>query len=272
MKLALWQTRGHASDVNANLEELEQTARRARAGGAELLLCPECWLAGYHIGEDVGRLAEAADGPAAGRIAKIAQANELAIAYGYGERDASGVIFNSVQVLGPQGKTLAQYRKTHLFGPDERDRYRPGPGFVAPFAFAGLSIGLLICYDVEFPECARSLALRGADLILVPTALTDEYSQVPDVLVPARSIENQVFVAYCNRAGRENGMPFLGRSCVTGPDGVALATAQEDEALLFADIDKAVRAVSARIYPYQKDRRPELYDQLSVSRPASIVP
>jgi nitrilase len=105
----------------------------------------------------------------------------------------------------------------------------------------------------------RSLALMGADLILVPTALTDEYSQVPAVLVPARSIENQVFVAYCNRAGRENGMPFLGRSCITGPDGFALAAALEDESLLFANIEKAVCVESSRVYPYRKDRRPELY-------------
>jgi 5-aminopentanamidase len=272
MQLALWQTRGHPADITANLAALEQTARRARARGAELLLCPECWLAGYHIGDDVGRLAEPVDGPSARHIAGIARSHGLAIAYGYGERDASGVIFNSVQVIGPDGTPLAHYRKTHLFGPDERARYRPGPGFIAPFAFAGLTIGLLICYDVEYPESVRSLALMGADLILVPTALTDEYSQVPDVLVPARSIESQVFVAYCNHAGIENGMPFLGRSCVTGPDGIRLASAQEDESLLFADIQKAVCAQSARIYPYRQDRRPELYGLVSQSRPASIVP
>jgi predicted amidohydrolase len=272
MKMALWQTRGVAADVDANLEALEHTARQARAGGAALLLCPECWLAGYNIGRQVTQLAQRPDGAAAQRIAAIARANDLAIVYGYAERAASDTIFNSVQVIGAQGTPLAHYRKTHLFGPDERASYRPGAGFVPPFTFAGLSIGLLICYDVEYPESVRSLALMGADLVLVPTALTDEYSQVPDLIVPTRSLESQVFIAYCNRTGRENGMPFLGRSCITGPDGYPLATAQQDDALLFADIEPEVRAVTSRLYPYRKDRRPELYGLVSRPGPASTVP
>jgi 5-aminopentanamidase len=271
MKMALWQTRGFAADVGANLEALEQTARQARAGGAALLLCPECWLAGYNIGRQAAQLAESADGASARRIAAIARANDLAIVYGYAERDASD-IFNSVQVIGPAGTALAHYRKTHLFGPDERASYRPGPGFVPPFTFAGLRIGLLICYDVEYPESVRSLALMGADLVLVPTALTDEYSQVPALIVPTRSLESQVFIAYCNRTGRENGMPFLGRSCITAPDGYPLAAAQADDALLFADIEPEVRTVTARVYPYREDRRPELYGLLSRPGPGSIVP
>jgi 5-aminopentanamidase len=272
MKMALWQTRGFAADVDASLAALEQTARQARAGGAALLLCPECWLAGYNIGRQVLQLAQRADGAAAQRIASIARANDLAIVYGYAERDASDTIFNSVQVIGPQGAALAHYRKTHLFGPDERASYRPGPGFVPPFTFAGLSIGLLICYDVEYPESVRSLALMGAELVLVPTALTDEYSQVPDLIVPTRSLESQVFIAYCNRTGRENGMPFLGRSCITGPDGYPLAAAQAADALLFADIEPEVRALTSRVYPYRADRRPELYGLLSRPGCASIVP
>jgi predicted amidohydrolase len=263
MKLALWQTQGHPADVTANLAALELTAREARAQGAELLLCPECWLAGYHIGDDIERLAEPADGPAARRIAAVARDNGLAIAYGYAERDGAGAVFNSTQVLGSDGELLARYRKTHLFGPDERAHFRPGTGFAPPFRFRGLTIGLLICYDVEYPECVRSLALMGAQLILVPTALTDEYSQVPDIIVPARSLENVLFIAYCNRAGRENGMAFLGRSCVIGPDGHALAAAQNDETLLIADIEQSVCVAASRIYPYREDRRPELYGRVS---------
>jgi 5-aminopentanamidase len=270
MKLALWQTRGHAADIAANLEALESTAKRSREAGAALLLCPECWLGGYNIGAAVTRVAEPAAGPAAARIAAIARAQQLAIAYGYAERDAEGVIFNSVQVIGPAGLPLAHYRKTHLFGAQERASYQPGAGFAAPFEFAGLRIGLLICYDVEYPGSVRTLALMGADLVLVPTALTEEYARVPDVIVPARSLENQIFVAYCNRAGVENGMPFLGGSCITGPDGHNLATCANGEALLLADIEPAVRSASAVLYPYRTDRRPELYGLVSQSGAASI--
>jgi predicted amidohydrolase len=239
-----------------------------RAAGAQLLLCPECWLGGYNIGEEVSRVAEPADGPSARRIADIARAHGLAIAYGYAERAGGAEIFNSVQVMDPTGRPLAHYRKTHLFGPQERASYVPGTGFAVPFDFAGLRIGLLICYDVEYPESVRTLTLMGAELVLVPTALTDEYGRVPEVIIPARSLENQIFVAYCNRAGVENGMPFLGQSCITGPDGHHLAMVRNGEALLFADIEPALRTASERVYPYRTDRRPELYGLVSQQRSA----
>jgi 5-aminopentanamidase len=272
MKLALWQTRAFTADVAANLAALDNVAQQARAGGAALLVCPECWLGGYNIGAQVSEIAEAADGPAAQRIAAIARRYELAIAYGYAERAAAGTIFNSVQVVGPQGTPLGHYRKTHLFGPDERTFFQPGTEFAAPFAFAGLKIGLLICYDVEFPESVRTLALLGADLILVPTALTNEYTRIPEVIVPARSLENQVFVAYCNRTGRENGMRFLGRSCITGPDGHALAAAFDGEALLFAQIRATDGTAAAQLFPYRDDRRPELYGRVSQTDPPATDP
>jgi predicted amidohydrolase len=102
----------------------------------------------------------------------------------------------------------------------------------------------------------------GADVILIPTALTDEYAAVPDFIVPARSIENQVYIAYCNHAGVENGMRFLGGSCLTGMDGKALAAAGTGEALIIGDISKLEQDAAAQIYPYHSDRRPELYGML----------
>jgi predicted amidohydrolase len=260
MKIALWQTVGNTADVAANLAALDATAQAAATAGASLLLCPECWLSGYNIGAAVAELAEPFDGPSAQRIAALAQRHAIAIAYGYPERDTrSARIFNSVQVLGADGSQLAHYRKTHLFGPAERAAYEPGERFTAPFSFGGFRLGVLICYDIEFPEAARSLALAGAEVLLVPTALTDEYHSVPSLLVPARAVENQIFVAYCNHAGVENGMRFLGGSCLVGPDGASVAAAGVGEALLIAEIDRHTQVAASKIYPYRGDRRPELY-------------
>jgi predicted amidohydrolase len=264
MKLALWQTVGNLRDVRANLRALETVARSAAEEGATLLLCPECWLCGYNIGSGTAALAESHDGPSAQRIASIARRNKIAIAYGYAERDpASGRIYNSVQVIGPAASLLCRYRKTHLFGPRERAAYQPGERFEPPFELGGLCFGLLICYDVEFPECVRSLALMGADVILVPTALSVEYTVVPDIIVPARSLENQVFIAYCNHAGAEDDLLYLGGSCLTGTDGKALARAGAREALIFAEVSKAARAATAETFPYRADRRPGLYGELT---------
>jgi predicted amidohydrolase len=260
MKLALWQTAGFPADVGANLAALEHTAQAASAMGAALLLCPECWLCGYHIGSATADLAETSDGHSAAHIAACARRHRIAIAYGYAERDRTdGNVFNSVQVIGSQGDALAHYRKNHLFGAQERAAYQPGNGFEPPFLFEDFSVGLLICYDVEYPEAVRSLKLMGADLILVPTATTDEYGSVPRYIVPARAIENQVCVAYCNHSGVENGMRFLGGSCIVGTDGSTIASAGMGDALLIAEIHPAAQQACAALYPYLQDRRPELY-------------
>jgi 5-aminopentanamidase len=230
MKLGLWQTAGFPGDVPANLAALDRVADAAARGGADLLLCPECWLCGYNIGSATASLAESHDGASAERVAGIARRSSIAIAYGYAERHVeSGGIYNSVQVFGPDGAVLSRYRKTHLFGPDERAAYTPGSVFEQPFRLGDLSFGLLICYDVEFPEAVRSLALLGADAILVPTALCAEYPQIPGTIVPARAVESQVVIAYCNHSGAENGMRFFGGSCLVGADGYAIAAAGADD-------------------------------------------
>lgn len=263
MKLALWQTAGVPADVAANLAALEIAAHAAAAAGASLLLTPECWLCGYNIGLAAGDLAEARDGASAGQIARCAQRNGLAIAYGYAERDrVTGSVFNSVHLIGADGASRAHYRKTHLFGPMERSVFRPGDRFEAPCRVGDFAVSLLICYDVEFPEAVRTLKLLGTDLILVPTATPDVYANVPGCLVRARAIENQLAIAYCNHAGIENGMRFLGDSCLVAADGSTIAAAGKSEALLIADIEPSMVTGAIDLYPYLADRRPELYSHV----------
>jgi len=264
MKIALWQTSGYPRDVAANLAALEERAHAAALGGAALLLCPECWLCGYNIGDDARRLAEERAGPSAQRIAAIARRHGVAIAYGYAELErASGRVYNAAQVIAADGQPLAHYRKTHLWDAYERSVYQPGGSFAAPFRFGAFCVGLLICYDVEFPESARALMLAGADLLLVPTALSDEFACIVDFLVPARAVENQIFIAYCNHCGEEDGVRFLGGSRVCGVDGRVLAAAGKGEALLLTELDPHMRARALAVYSYRADRRPELYGGLS---------
>jgi predicted amidohydrolase len=258
----MWQTVGIPANVDANLTALERTVSAAATAGADLLLCPECWLCGYNIGAEVAELSETRDGASAARIAAFARRYQIAIAYGYAERDGTdGRVYNAAHVIGADGSTLSHYRKTHLFGPQERAAFYPGDRFEAPFAFGDFNVSLLICYDVEYPEVVRTLRLMGADLILIPTALTDEYVHVPELIVRARALENQVTLAYCNHCGVENGMSFLGRSSLIHADGAVIASAGSGEALLIVDIEKPSPAV-VELYPYIADRRPELYSLL----------
>ncbi|GHB63790.1 hydrolase [Streptomyces viridiviolaceus] len=261
MRTALLQSSGRPGSTAENLKVLDEAAGRAAAAGAGLLVAPEMFLTGYAIGDDVARLAEPADGDAADAIGETATRHGLAIAYGYPER-AGGTVFNSAQLISADGTRLANYRKTHLFGCFERDHFTPGEQPVVQTELGGLTVGLMICYDVEFPENVRAHALAGTDLLLVPTAQMHPFQFVAESVVPVRAFENQMYVAYVNRVGQEGEFEFVGLSTLAGPDGIARTRAGRAEQLVLADADPAFLAASREANPYLKDRRPGLYGSL----------
>lgn len=261
LRTALLQSSGTPGSVAGNLDLLDDTARRAAAQGARLLVCPEMYLTGYAIGDDVPRLAEAADGPAAQAVAAIAERHGIAIHYGYPERDGE-VLYNAAQLIGPDGTRLANYRKTHLFGDFEELWFAPGGRPVVQAELDGVRIGLLICYDVEFPENVRAHALAGTDLLLVPTALMHPFPFVAESVVPVRAFENQMYVAYANRTGAEGPFDFVGLSGLAGPDGTVRVRAGRGEELVVGDVDPALLTASRADNPYLRDRRPALYGSL----------
>ncbi|MET9444757.1 carbon-nitrogen hydrolase family protein [Streptomyces sp. NPDC006610] len=261
MRTALLQSSGRPGSTVENLKVLDEAAGRAAAAGAGLLVAPEMFLTGYAIGDDIARLAEPADGDCADAIAETAARHRLAIAYGYPER-AGDTVHNSAQLISAAGDRLANYRKTHLFGCFERDHFTPGDQQVVQAELNGLTVGLMICYDVEFPENVRAHALAGTDLLLVPTAQMHPYQFVPESVVPVRAFENQMYVAYVNRTGREGEFEFVGLSTLAGPDGIARTRAGRAEELVLADVDPVLLAASREANPYLKDRRPGLYGSL----------
>ncbi|MGR6969192.1 carbon-nitrogen hydrolase family protein [Streptomyces cynarae] len=261
MRTALLQSSGHPGSVGENLKVLDQAAGRAATAGAGLLVAPEMFLTGYAIGGDIARLAEPADGDWADAIAEISSRHGLAVAYGYPERDGDAV-YNSAQLISADGTRLANYRKTHLFGCFERDHFTPGDQPVVQAELDGLRVGIMICYDVEFPENVRAHALAGTDLLVVPTAQMHPFQFVAESLVPVRAFENQMYVAYVNRVGQEGEFEFVGLSTLAGPDGVARARAGRVEELVLADVDPVHLAASREANPYLKDRRPGLYGSL----------
>ncbi|MFH9404752.1 carbon-nitrogen hydrolase family protein [Streptomyces sp. NPDC017638] len=261
MRTALLQSSGRPGSVAENLKVLDEAAGRAAAAGAGLLAAPEMFLTGYAIGDDIARLAEPADADWADAVAEIATRHGLALVYGYPERDGD-TVFNSAQLISADGTRLANYRKTHLFGCFERDHFTPGEHQVVQAELNGLTVGLLICYDVEFPENVRAHALAGTDLLVVPTAQMHPFQFVAESMIPVRAFENQMYVAYVNRVGREAEFEFVGLSVLAGPDGVARARAGRAEQLVLADADPAFLAASRENNPYLADRRPGLYGSL----------
>lgn len=261
MRTALLQSSGRPGSVVENLKVLDEAAGRAAAAGAGLVAAPEMFLTGYAIGDDIARLAEPADGDSADAIAEIATRHGVAVVYGYPEREGE-TVHNSAQLISADGTRLANYRKTHLFGCFERDHFTPGEQPVVQAELNGLRVGLMICYDVEFPENVRAHALAGTDLLVVPTAQMHPFQFVAESVVPVRAFENQMYVAYVNRVGPEGEFEFVGLSTLAGPDGIARTRAGRGEELVLADADPDFLAASREANPYLKDRRPGLYGSL----------
>ncbi len=271
MKIAVFQGPKTSPDVSGHGQLMAGKANEAARAGAGLLVLPEMFLTGYHIGpKSVGQLAEPVNGPAAEQAASIARAAGIALLYGYPERGDDGRVYNAAILIDRDGRTLANHRKTHLFGDIDRNAFSPGEGPPTLAELDGIKIGLLICYDVEFPESVRLLALAGADVVAVPTALMAPYDFIADTLVPARAYENQVFLAYANRIGKEQELDYLGKSCIIAPDGSELARAGTEEAMILADLDFSLQEKSRALNTYLADRRPGLYGPIAAEngRPA----
>ncbi len=264
MRIAILQGFDTALDKAGALDRLEAAANEAAANGAALLIAPEMFLTGYNIGpEAVGQTAEAVDGPSFARAARIAQSAGVALIYGYPERGEDGAVYNAAMVIDADGKRLLNHRKCHLFGDLDRNAFAPGQDLAPVVTIAGVRVGVLICYDVEFPESVRRLALAGAELIAVPTALMQPFDFIARSLVPTRAFENQVFVAYANRCGTEADLTYVGLSCIVAPDGTDLARAGRGEELIVATLDPAVAEAARAANPYLADRRPVLYGDLT---------
>jgi predicted amidohydrolase len=246
LTLALLQCAPAPLDAAGNLQRMDQAAQQAAAAGAQVLVCPEMFVSGYAIGAAaVQQLAQAADGPWAQAVAATAQRHGVAVVYGYPERDPSGAVFNAAQWISAQGQRCLNYRKTYLFGDLDRRQFAAGAPSAATFTLQGWTIGLLICYDVEFPEATRRLALAGADLIVVPTANMPAYDFVAQSLVPVRAYENQLYVAYANYVGAEGAVHYGGLSLLAAPDGQPVAQAGRQATLLVATLDDT-RLTTAR--------------------------
>ena len=259
-----------SGDVSANLGAIDAAAGQAAAGGAAILITPEMSATGYNIGTAIAERAEPADGPIAAAVGHIARRHGLAIVYGYPEANGaqgsdSQRPFNSTQVIDANGEIVANYRKTHLYGFD-RTHFTPGSKWVQQFDFGGLRCGLLICYDIEFPENVRAHADAGTEWLIVPTGLMEPYEHIATQLVPTRAYESQLFVTYVNRCGTEfsdtdGELTYCGLSCAIAPDASEIARAGNSEQLLIAAIDPAALATSRAVNTHLADRRRDLYQE-----------
>ncbi|KQQ81138.1 nitrilase-related carbon-nitrogen hydrolase [Aureimonas sp. Leaf324] len=244
MRLALFQLDAAAARGGADgLLGIDRCLAKAREAGADLAHLPELALPGYGAGEQALR-AEAER--ATETIAHLqARVEESRVALALGLPVADGPTVRNAAVFLRPGETPVVYAKRFLYGDYERSAFSPGTAISPVVAFAGFRVGLLVCFDVEFPETVRALAQAGADLVLVPTALPagDGARFIARSLVPTRAFENSVFVSYADWCGQDGAFAYQGLSMIAGPDGAALAQGSEAQAaMLVADLDPAAFA------------------------------
>jgi len=245
-----------------NLTRAEKLVKEAAEKGAKLVVLPELFDTGYNF-ESRGEVAEVAgeipDGPTTEFLVELAKRLDVFIVGGTAEKDEKGNLYNSAVLVGPIGwGYIGKYRKVHLFN-REKLFFRPGNLGFHVFNIGVAKVGLMICFDWFFPESARTLALKGAEIIAHPSNLVMPYA--PKAM-PIRALENRVYTVTANRVGEERGLRFIGRSTIASPKAEVLAMGSEDkEEVAVVDIDLGL-ARDKRLNELNdvfKDRRPEYY-------------
>jgi 5-aminopentanamidase len=257
MRIALLQMIPVPGCVSDNLASIERAAAEAARRGAELLIAPELATTGYGVGEVLRDLAELSDAAQIAGLSAIARTHGLAVIAGFPERDGPHV-YNSAAFTDGHNDPVV-YRKSYLYGDYERALFTPGdPTATAIAQWRGIKIGLLICFDVEFPENVRRLALNGADLIVAPAALAagPDAAFISEHIIRVRAFENQLFVAYANQTARDDLFTYAGLSHIAGPNGGTLAKASANESgVIFAEICPQDYAASRAANPYLSELR-----------------
>lgn len=258
-------------DLSGNLTAVRQRLQLAADQGAQLIVFPECVLTGYCFAarNDVAQSADAIPGAATDALAKDCAQRRVHCVVGMLEHDRRGRVFNACALIGPNG-LIAGYRKAHLpcIG---ADRFvDPGDQPFAVHDLGGLRLGLNICFDLSFPEAARSLTLLGADVIALPTNWATPSGKMAELVCRVRALENHVHFVCVNRVGDEGGYHFIGKSSIINCSGDFAAQADHDrDAMIIARIDPRTARQKRVVHcagEFEIDRvnwrRPDLYGNL----------
>ena len=256
--IALAQMAIVAGEPARNEATARAMAAEAAARGAGLLLLPELWATGYDL-RRADAYAAPLDHGAFAKMADLARAHRLYVVGTALEANPGGLPFNTAAIYGPDGEQMGAYRKVHLWaGLGEPEHMTAGatlPTFDLPWG----RVALAICYDLRFPELWRRYMQAGAQLILIPAQWPARRIEHWRLLLRARAVENQLFVAGCNRAGTDSSGEYGGHAAAVDPWGRVLVEGDSEPGLLLVRLDLTEVARSRRLFPWLEDRRPDLY-------------
>ena len=258
MKISCLQMDMALGRVEENFAHAEDMIRQAMAEKPDVLVLPETWNTGF-FPENVAALADCDGQKTKAVIGALAKEFAVNIVAGSVANVRNGQLYNTAFVFDREGNCVAEYDKTHLFSPMGEDRHFTPGDHLCRFTLDGVSCGVIICYDLRFPELTRSLTVEGLDVLFV-------VSQWPDVrichlqsLTVARAIENQMFLVCCNSCGKTESTQYGGHSAVIDPWGRTIAQAGGTKKVLTAELDMNILETIQKSIHVFRDRRPELY-------------
>ena len=229
-------------------EKLQQT------DGLDLIVCPELFLSGYGSFDKIKEYCEQSDGEYANKISALAKKYSTAILYGYPEV-VKNSLFNSAQYFDSKGTSLANHRKQILPPTADESKIFKSGNKSSIIMVNGIKSAIVICYELEFPELIRKLALQGVELIIAPTGQSSNWPAAALYNCRTRAFENGIFVIYANSTGTLNGINFMGESKIIGPDGLDIVNADKGEKVIVGEINTAEISSVRKKLPYLEDSR-----------------
>ena len=252
MNIGIYQYEMQDESPHEKIERLE--VQLYENPNLDIVICPELFISGYGSFEKIKEYSESRDGKFANKIASLAKKTCTAIVYGYPEIQGDS-LFNSAQIFDSKGISIVNHRKKMLPPTaDESKIFTPGKES-SILSINGIKIAIVICYELEFPELIRELALQDVQLIICPTGQSSNWPAAALHNCRTRAFENGIFVAYANSTGKLNNINFMGESKIIGPDGIDLVNAEQGEKLICAEINTDDILLVRRKLPYLDDSR-----------------
>ncbi|MFZ7103612.1 MAG: carbon-nitrogen family hydrolase [Peptococcaceae bacterium] len=219
-----------------NLNKAVGLVRKAAELKPDVIILPEMWNTGYDLPR-ITRIADREGNPSARRMGELAKEFGINIIAGSIADLRGDQVYNTSYVFDRSGEQVAEYSKIHLFGLMKEGEYLASGDSRCTFALDGVKCGLMICYELRFPELARALALDGAEVIFVPAQWPQPRMHPWRILVQARAVENQLYVVAVNRVGNESKVEFFGHSMVVDPLGDVMYEGNDREQINITDLD-----------------------------------
>ena len=242
-----------------NFRKVAQRIEEAMQDSPDVVVLPETWNTGFFPKENSETLCDQDGARVKAEIGALAAKFHVNIVAGSVTNFRDGKVYNTAYIFDREGSCVGTYDKTHLFSPLGEHRHCAPGHSLCRFTLDGICCGIIICYDVRFPELVRSMAVQGLDMLFVVSQWPKARTFHLRSLTTARAIENQMFVVCCNSCGSAGRNVYGGNSAIIDPWGATLALAGEEEQLLSAECDfSTLQQIRSSINVFA-DRRPELY-------------